>query len=364
MRGIPRFGYEITALRGKGLELITKETLLGDSVFERSLLFFGSEMIGGFFMDLSFITAYHELGHGSRIAAMGFSYNFDGNKKDFFSYYLSKLGSNGGVTYTRKRNFKVDSRFATGTSITNLGQLIFAAGGLNAGMAYAGYLGQLAKKEGAHVSHFFSYTISKLDPAIYPEKLNGVRFGDVANILNFYRRLNVGDYRSGDVKNMSYLAYALSSSTWEYLRAVGNYIGSGEMRGKSENRKVALPDLENYITSKGLSMKILSSYTPDESISFPFAVEHVFRGKHVTEYSLGASYLIDQKRAGRLSASLLAGLSPGGKIDYQLSPDQESVLNFGMNVDHQNSLDGERNIISLRHGEVAASPYIKWTKIF
>ena len=364
MRGIPQFGYEVTGLRGKVLEHLTRKTLLGDSALERSLLFFGSEIVGGYLMDLSFITSYHEFGHASRVAALGYGYSFDGNKKDFFSYYLFKFGSNGGVTYTEKRNFKVASRFVRGTTFTDLGRILVSSGGLNAGTAYAGYLGQKAKDEGAHVSHFFSYTYAKLNPALYPEKSHGVRFGDVANILSYYRRLGVGDFESGDLKNMSYVSYVLSSSTWEYLRAVGNYIRSGEMKTKPEQRKWALPDFESYVTSKGLSMKMISSFTAHESFSVPFGIEHVFRGKHVTEYSLGASYFLDKEKEKRLTSSLVAGLALGWKLDYELNSGDNTVLNLGFNLDQLNSLDGERNIISLRKGEVAISPYLKWSAFF
>ena len=119
--------------------------------------------------------------------------------------------------------------------------------------------------------------------------------------------------------------------------------------------------LTNYYMPFGIAPNFLIN---NKLYAMPISVEHVFRGKHITEYSLGASYLLEAKTPSRLTASVLMGLSPGGKLDYQIDPAIDSRLNLGVNIDNLNSLDGERNIVSLKSGNVYPSFYLKGTKYF
>jgi hypothetical protein len=368
IRGLPQFGYEITLLRGKLLETITDKTFMGNSSFRRKILFYTTELLGLYYMDLSFGTAYHELGHASRLAAIGYGYSFDGGAKSFFPYYFQKFGKNGGYTFTGEKNFKLgqQSRFITsGNTFTPYAEILISTAGINGATTYSGYLAKKAQEDGAHVSLFMSYTFNKLSPSLYPEKTDsGVRFGDIANILDAYRKQGIGNFNEKDIKHMNFISFIASASTWNYFQSVSNYFSSGQVRSHLKKRKVNLPNFESYYTSKGISMKALTSYELNESLSMLIAVEHVFRGEHVTEYSMGASYLLKTKTPSRLTASLLVGLSPGGKLDCQIDPAIDSRLNFGVNIDNLNSLDGERNIVSLKNGNVNPSLYLKGTKYF
>jgi hypothetical protein len=368
IRGLPQFGYEVTLLRGKLLETMTEKTFMGKTSFRRKVLFFTTELLGLYYMDLSFGTAYHELGHASRVAAIGYGYSFDGGAKSFFPYYFHKFGKNGGHTMSGKKNFSVyqESRFVTSSNtFTPYTEILISTAGINSATAYSGYLAKKAQEDGAHVSHFMSYVFNKLTPSLYPEKTEtGVRFGDIANILDAYRKQGVGNFNEKDIKDMNFVSFFASASTWNYFQAVSNYFSTGQMRSHLKKRKVNLPNFESYYTSKGISMKALTSYELNESVSMPISVEHVFRGKHITEYSLGASYLLESKTPSRLTASVLMGLSPGGKFEYQIDPAIDSRLNFGVNIDNLNSLDGERNIVSLKNGNVYPSFYLKGTKYF
>ena len=93
IRGLPQFGYEVSLLRGKLLETMTDKTFMGKTSFRRKVLFFTTELLGLYYMDLSFGTSYHELGHASRVAAIGYGYSFDGGAKSFFPYYFHKFGN-------------------------------------------------------------------------------------------------------------------------------------------------------------------------------------------------------------------------------------------------------------------------------
>jgi hypothetical protein len=367
MRGLPQFGYEVSMFRGKLLEKMTDKTFMGNSTLGRSSLFFFFEVLGGYYMDLSFITAYHELGHASRTAAIGYGYSFDGGTRDFFSYYSYKFGKNGGYTESRSRHFEVphERRFITpGNDFTPYAKILIQTAGLNSSSYYAGFLANKSIDEGFRTSHFLSYTMAKLNAYIYPESISGVRMGDVANILDSYRDYGVGSFTEKDIKDYSLFSFLASQSTWNYFRSLGKYFGSGNTVYFAKKTKIQIPDFETYFTSKGISVKTLSSYHWSDDLSFPFSIEHVFRGKHLTEYSLGAGYKLKTQLPDILSVSFLMGLSPGAKVDYQVDPWINTRLNVGANIDNLNSLDGERNIVSLKNGDIYGSLYLKATRFF
>lgn len=367
MRGLPQFGYEVALLRGKVLGALTDKTFMGNTSFRRSLLFFSTEVLGAYYMDLSFNTAFHELGHASRMAAMGIGYSFDQGEKDFFPYYFSKLGKSGGATYFGKQNFKVpmQNRFLTPENETSpYAEILISSAGINSETFYSGYLASKGLAEGYHTSHFMSYTLAKLNSYIYPENISGTRFGDVANILDSYRALGVGNFTEKDIKNYSLFTFLGSASTWRYLKAVSNYLGTGETSISVKKTRFQVPELEAYYTSKGLSVKTISSYQLTDSLRLPVSVEHVFRGKHVTEVGFGAGYELKTDLLDLLSFNLLMGLSPGGRVDYQFEPWSDTRFNVGVNIDNLNSLDGERNIVSLKHGEINPSFVLKATRFF
>lgn len=103
-RGLPQFGYEVTSLRGLALEKATDSIPMFTGKVGHSILFFASEIIGGYFMDYSFNTAIHEQGHARAFAAFGLGYHFDSGARDFFTYYIDKLGQNGGYVESDKRH--------------------------------------------------------------------------------------------------------------------------------------------------------------------------------------------------------------------------------------------------------------------
>ena len=196
---------------------------------------------------------------------------------------------------------------------------------------------------------------------MYPENAGGVRFGDVANILDNYRDMKIGDFTEQDIKNGNLISFFASASTWQYLKAASNYISCGEVRTFSDKQTFNWPNFESFFTTHGLSMRTSSAYNHNEQWSFPFGVEHVFRGEHVTEYSVGTKYRFEQIPL-KLSANLFAGLSPGTNIELEYSYWEKTLIHTGISVDNLNSLNGERHIVSLKDGEIASSLYIGLTR--
>lgn len=226
------------------------------------------------------------------------------------------------------------------------------------------FLAERAYKDGAHVSHFVGYTLGKLGPVIYPEEVGGVRFGDIAEIQDRYRELGMGSISKSEINGMAYLAYAFSSSTWDYFKSVGSYISEGKMRREAPGGKFRIPDWNGYFTSKGLSVKLVSGYKVDEKLELPFAVEYVFRGYNATETTLGAKYQLLEDRDINILGALIIGLAPGGKIELDGLVYKNLRFMSGISFDRQKSLYGERNIVTLRHGESAQSAYTNLKLLF
>jgi hypothetical protein len=366
LRGLYQFGHEVTLLRGRGLEAVT-ESWMGRTSTRRSLLFLASEVVLAFYMDLSFQTALHEQAHGSRAAALGLRYRFDGGSRSFFPYYLDKLGSNGGFTFSSGRRFSPadsDRFFTPAGNQRPEARLLTSAAGMNAQTAYATFLADAAASEGAHVSNFVGHTWAKLAPSLYPERLGGQRIGDVTNVIDSYSQGGIVSIRERDIKDGNLVSFLASAGTWRHLAAVRDYISEGKVRQKPRRRALELPELENYLTTRGLSMRASSSWRASEVLRLPFAVEHVYRGSQRTELSLGADYRLPVELDLRLKTFVLMGLSPGGGVELEYREALRNVWRAGVNVDNYNSLYGERNIISLRHGQVAPSFYASLTRFF
>lgn len=357
IRGFPQFGVEVTNLRHYLLREFTDRYASAEKDSRRILGFIGIEIIAGTIMDQGFLLAHHELSHGARFAAQGWGYRLNTGETEFFSYYFHNFGQSGGYVESTSRNFlphNPTKYYDSGSSqYTPYADVIISAAGINAEMSYAGFIGDMVDRGEGNISHLQAYWLGKLSTVGYAE--DGT--GDIQTIRDKLSALGAANLSKAEMDRANYISLIGSYTTWRFLGGVANYFTIGETRISRSPHAVRIPDLENFVTSKGLSYRLTSGYRFNDDFNSTLRVEQVVQGISVTEVTLGADYIFRNLSDLKLEGHFIMGMSPGwgGRISGKLASRLQAYL--GVNLDQQNSLEGERNIVSLKDGISTVSSY-------
>ncbi len=304
----------------------------------------------------TYAVAFHEFGHGTRLESLGYRTRYrSGSDGDttrspwlfFLHRFAARFDDAYAIYSTSDRAYTSPVRKfvnADGT-LTNDGDILVNSGGMNNSMRFAGALSDRLRQEGGHWSESIPYFISKLDAAFYPRDV-----GDLHNLDSFYALKGVRVSET-DMRLASVASFLLSQSTYAYLVGAQSFVENGDPRMKAFAwNNLALPDVENYLTTRGLSWKISSGYRFDETIYLPFAIEAVSHGKAKQEYTLGV-----RKKNWLMSDSVLdATVTAGSGLEFGVAYTQKFYKRFAVAVgwDHFNgrNLHGERNAVSYKSG--------------
>ena len=352
IRGLMSFGKDMTDIRGFALDWGTDRWAHGADEKGERIGMFALEVLLGVGMDQSFLTALHEQSHGSRFAAMGLKYEFEGGKDSFFPFYIDHFGKDD--TYTQvtgsnwipDKNNEINVRTGTGTGLTPYGNLLASAAGVNAEVAYSAYLQDQIYFNGGHLSHGIGMILGKMSTERYGK---GDEAGnDINDIKNLYAARNI-DIDEDDMDQANYIAVLLSSSTWRYLMGIYDYAQTGNTTLDSwEYYGFRLPDFSSYITSQGLSLKMDTAYRVHEDFVMTLGVEHVYKGDSATEYTVGARYDMPVMKGMFVKGYAIMGYGKGYGLESELNVTDSFSLFAGAHYDELDSLNGERYIVSLK----------------
>lgn len=300
--------------------------------------------------------AFHEFGHGTRLESLGYRTRYrigsDGDTtRSPWLFFLRRFAAPFDDAYavysTSDRAYTSPVRKfvnADGT-LTNDGDILVSSGGVNNSMRFAGTLSDRLRQEGGHWSEGIPYLLSKLDAAFY--SLDG---GDLEDLDRAYALKGVRVSET-DMRLANVASFLLSQSTYAYLVGAQNFAENSDPRVKAFAwNGLALPDVENYLTTHGLSWKISSGYRLDETTYLPFAVEAVSHGKGEQEYTFGV-----RKKNWLMPDSVLdATVTAGSSLEFGAAYTQKLHKCFAVAVgwDHFNgrNLHGERNAVSYKRG--------------
>jgi hypothetical protein len=302
--------------------------------------------------------AYHEMGHASRIRALGgrphYSYKNSPEKySNFFSFALAGMGEEiqdatvepkaGSVFTLSNANYQIYS------GMGELKNPFYLMGGVNNEMLLAEKLENKMAQRSGHVMEVANYVMAKMSTFFYIDSSPTV--GDIVAIKSFYA-LGNNIVSDDDLKLASQLSLLFSSSTYAYLYGIYNFVANNESRVEHFSYKgFRLPDLSFYLMKRGLSYKLRSGYEfENKKTNLVFEVEHVYKGKKATEISLGIDQSMNFKNKN-LKAKLISRIGPG--VSTTLETDLEITKNLwlGLGVNQFNlySLWGERHISSLEN---------------
>ncbi len=358
---VGRFGIEMIHLGGLPANLIFEPDSVAESD-EKMFLFYNARqlshvgegltlLVGSASLALGFHLAYHEYGHGTRLAAIGYEpiYGHGMSEKtyqNFLSYYFSSLFDLGGWTSYRGQLFR--PVFEEGWDG------LFSMAGVNNSMFFSEMVEDELYRYGGHIGFSTSYVLGKLT-ATGPGPAS-----DIRNVLEYYRSRGF-DIDRRTITRAATTSLLLSALSYQFAyQFVKLAMGESVRFHAWEIGGVQLPNSAFYLTRAGLSYKIRSGYRYD-SWRFPVAVEYVFEGESRTEISFGA-----ENQFGDLSAKLQTII--GRKFELELELDYRFndwfLLSGGYALYDKNNLHGERLIPSLQYGSTYHDIYLRASLVY
>ncbi|MCB0385982.1 MAG: hypothetical protein KDD43_11365 [Bdellovibrionales bacterium] len=303
--------------------------------------------------------AYHEFGHASRLQALGATpvFLYEGSSQRYsnmFSYYLDGIGKaeQGGQVVPGTTTFTLSNpEYTILGPFGELNNPIYLMGGLNNEMFLAENLENNLYFEGGHLMEAALYVRTKLGAFFYVE--DSPNMGDVVSIESYYKGRTF-DISSDDISQASEMAFLLSSTTYAYLYSLYNYTKSNDATVRAWTYEgFQIPNLQFYMTRRGLSYKINSAYELSEAKTWiRFAIEQVSEGQDASEITIGyrrVTSLANRALIGEVDLMMGAGGSATAQLRWEA--DQGFWLNLGGSYYTVSSLWGERHIPLLNNGD-------------
>jgi len=298
----------------------------------------------------AFSTAFHEIGHGLRGKSFGYDYMLLGNKDDkatfskkeeFFSYFAKQLVN----------SKRAACRFEASTAFTAEQDVIMSAGGMNNEMFFAENLSdQLCDKKSLNWLESFALVYSRVSPAIYATqaKKSG---DDPYNVQECYEKLGVS-VKKNRITTAGVISLLLSSSTYSILKGIFDSVGNNSAPYKATPFTLygfRLPDVFSYVTSKGISYKLVSGYNINSTFDVIFGIEQVCHGKSETEVNFGVKARLGSKFYNT-TCRLVATVGKGFNLEGDLSvPIHDKIrINVGAATYTGDSLLGERHSTNIK----------------
>ncbi len=307
---------------------------------------------------------YHEFGHARALASFGMSYKFGipidnrtyykaSNVFEFYGLMMNKYSlftKKGAATYFDSRNF------------TNDQDLILSAGGLNNQMRLSQEVADLIDENKGHILYAFDYVKGKISSyeyaSITEQQLNnGVvsKGNDIQDIRNDYAKKGI-NVSISDIKNGSLISLGLSATTWAFVYSAFKNYNSGMLIESPVWRGWRLPDVNFYITSKGLSYEVLTGYHLNEHWYFALSTEFVYKGNKAFELSPFCVYKFEKasgtyKIKGQVTTSQNFDIGGGVSLDWT-SLSKTWGLGAKYICHNASTLVGERNIPFVKNSNI------------
>jgi hypothetical protein len=280
--------------------------------------------------------ALHEAGHALRGNAFGLDYLFltsasdvdiNNGVRNIAVYYFQRMtfqcGRGGACAFIDEKKYE---------NISCNQNIIICAGGLNNQMLLSENIGyDMYIKKQCNSLPWFLYFYEKIHSAEYDfiaedDKLSH----DPTAIIKSFNEKGRKDFQKGTIATASLTSIFLSATTYSIF--TGKPICLANIR---------LPDLYAYITTKGMSYKLVSGYRVNEDTILNFGCERVFGKECAIEMFIG----IDRTSLPvhyKCTATFGLGLDIEGSIIVPLS--SWLFVGIGCEYYHFSSLQGQRNI--------------------
>lgn len=252
------------------------------------------------------------------------------------------------------------------TYLTSRGKVLVRASGYNARMAHTRNIEDTMWYDGGgHLAQLSNHTLNKLAYTIdgiglfFQRNETGKTNSDLGHIEVAYKEMGV-DLSWKEMAGYGALAFLGSAEFWGRFFEEIDYISSGDAYVKApEICGFRLPNLGFYLTSQGPSYQINTGYRWGQSLFFPLAVEFVFKGQNKMVELIAGVRKQFAWMGVYVHGEVVANINQsafGGKAVVGMKPTDNLFIDLGVRFDHKDTLEGERNIRSLKDG--AWSPSI------
>jgi hypothetical protein len=227
--------------------------------------------------------------------------------------------------------------------------IIWSAGGINNNTYLAERISDdmYCKNSSGRLLPYLSFVSNMLYGAIYDKsaKKSG---DDPYNIIHFFQKKGRTDFKKGVICDAGIRSLFLSGTTYSLFYS----LFTNEPMIKPLGFRI--PDVFPYITTKGMSYKVVSGYEVNKNLNLIFGFESVFTEEPTTEYSLGINHAV--KIARKLSMSYKTIATFGQELDLEAScsvPLSEYLsVGVGCEVCSVKNLQGQRHATSnMKNGE-------------
>lgn len=350
-------------------------------------------VFNAFFLTPQFGLAFHEFGHARSLLAFNpdsdpYYYNdfhLRGYIGDTFYHMLVCAYTNTSraamvlpknvrefIKYAEQHTDK-EEVLRKGQALINspeIDSVVTFGGGLNNQAILAGIIeDQAIFDRGAYVFDFIPIYINKIYPYLYPTieapetlTLDDIYIGDNVFLIkavndqgtiqrHYKRHKIIPDYDIGMAHFGCFLSLALSSSTYQSIYGMYQFLGNGEIFTKPFCFKgFYLPNTSFFYTSKGLSLRFKIAYEYSPALLFFATYETVYKGLSAHEFVLSAHKTFHDFFDIKLKTSLCASFCEGSFEGMQGSIGISYPVNKYFNIDgsyslfNGNTLDGERTI--------------------
>lgn len=308
-----------------------------------------------------FYVANHEYGHGARLTAMGFTYNYawngSGQVSSIFPFILQGYGhaDDGAATIPVSGG---------GVSAPSDWLITVSAGGMNNSMMFAEHLEDEVAFNTGHINQIGAYYRAKRDAKNYATATDQGFSGDLSALIGYW---NAKGYSisTANVATGSMVALFGSFTTWAYVWSVGRFIAGGDPNVEAFRvGSFKLPDLSFFQNRNGLSYRLRSAIDLGSNASLPVSVEYVYRGSATVEASVGLRQ--SEGVAGiRKAGSLVQGyLSSAGGFGIRAAKDFDtggSLFTVGGGLFSVDSLEGERTVSRLLSASFGLEFWGRWS---
>lgn len=310
----------------------------------------------------AYMTTYHEMGHKTRAYARGYRSYFDKRPNNFIGFFGQKVfepySGEGTVTYLSSPFHHTPHKPSYYYTVTNgirlptaNATIIGSGAGVNNEMRFAGEMSREMHAGRGHIMTIAAYNRGKLSSTRYP--LGHTLGNDMGSVVSAYQAKGLNITKK-NINDANRLAWLLSGTTYAYYRGVFSYIRDGDPAVKpfyfpGNFSRIRVPDVENYLTTHGISYKIHTGYQIDNDTFIPIAYEFVGKGNTKQEITVGMEKRMHDIPGLRVKGYVLLSEKPGfgGSATYPLLPNLK--VSGGVDHLHVRSLEGERNAYSYKN---------------
>jgi hypothetical protein len=302
--------------------------------------------------------SFHELGHGSRYKSFGFDCIFgylatDYEERDILLFYLNNmlggwLGiTNGqtpccGLVYEDQQKWHNLSLNMDVRSFADV-KIIISAGGLNNEMYLAERLADemyLKKRYDSSIIYAF-YLYERLSGSFYDYLYDRfLGYGDSSDptaIIKAFKKKGRKDFKTGTIGKAGLLSMLLSGTTY-FVLFDRPWCPAG----------LRFPDCFPYITTRGVSYKVISGYEVGECKYLTFGFETVPGKKNATEIFVGTNITDTDILPFTVQYKCIVTFGLGSDAEVSVILPLSPIFSMGLAYEyyHSNSLQGQRNTTS------------------